>query len=67
MLIELQDEYITLSQLLKVCNIVSSGGEAKAYLAQETVLVNGEKDDRRGWKIRSGDTVETGRKIIHIQ
>ena len=52
MLIELQDEYITLSQLLKVCNIVSSGGEAKAYLTQETVLVNGEKDDRRGRKIR---------------
>lgn len=67
MLIELQDEYINLSQLLKVCNIVSSGGEAKAYLTQETVLVNGEKDDRRGRKIRSGDTVETGGKIIHIQ
>lgn len=67
MQIEINDEYITLSQLLKVCKIVSSGGEAKAYLASETVLVNGEPDNRRGRKLRSGDSVETDGITINIK
>ena len=34
--------YITLQQLLKIEDIISSGGEAKFYLAENPVLVNGE-------------------------
>ena len=52
---ELNREYITLAQLLKFCDVVSSGGEAKIYLSEYDVLVNGEKENRRGRKIYKGD------------
>ena len=29
---KLETEYITLAQLLKVCDVISSGGQAKEYL-----------------------------------
>lgn len=67
MQIQLKEEYITLSQLLKVCDIVSSGGEAKAYLASEEVLVNGEPENRRGRKLRKGDVIETDGETIKIR
>ena len=67
MQIQLNEEYITLSQLLKACDLVSSGGEAKAYLASEEVLVNGEPDNRRGRKLRKGDVVVTNGETIEIR
>jgi ribosome-associated protein len=54
----LKNEYITLSQLLKACDIVDSGGMIKAYLSENYVLVNGEKENRRGRKLYAGDCVE---------
>ena len=51
---ELKDEYITLAQLLKACDVVYSGGQAKEYLANMEVLVNGVNENRRGKKIRQG-------------
>lgn len=67
MVFNLKDEFITLAQLLKACDIVYSGGEAKAYLADMEVLVNGEQENRRGKKLRSGDIVETNGVRIEIQ
>ena len=52
---ELKDEYITLAQLLKACDVVYSGGQAKEYLANMEVLVNGVNENRRGKKIYHGD------------
>ncbi|MDF7682471.1 S4 domain-containing protein YaaA [Lactobacillus sp. ESL0679] len=51
-------EYITLSQFLKEESIISSGGQAKWYLQDNLVLLNGVKENRRGKKLRSGDRVE---------
>jgi len=51
-------EYITLGQFLKLADIISSGGEAKSYLLDAHVLINGEKDNRRGRKLRDNDIVE---------
>ncbi|MCK8624596.1 S4 domain-containing protein YaaA [Apilactobacillus xinyiensis] len=51
-------EFITLGQLLKEENVVSSGGQAKWYLKENTVMVNSEPDDRRGRKLYDGDNVE---------
>jgi ribosome-associated protein YbcJ (S4-like RNA binding protein) len=34
-------------QMIKVLNILESGGQIKLFLQEETVLVNGERDDRR--------------------
>ena len=51
-------EYITLGQLLKDENVVSSGGQAKWYLKENPVLLNGEAEDRRGKKLYPGDKLE---------
>ncbi|MEE1326561.1 MULTISPECIES: S4 domain-containing protein YaaA [Streptococcus] len=54
---KLFDDYITLQALLKELGIIQSGGAIKAYLAETTVLFNGEDEKRRGKKIRLGDVV----------
>lgn len=55
---KLFDEFITLQSLLKTTGILPSGGAIKGFLSENLVLFNGEKEDRRGKKIRVGDTVE---------
>ena len=58
-------EYITLQSLLKITDIISTGGMVKAYLAENEVLVNGELEDRRGRKLYPGDEVEVeGRTFV---
>lgn len=56
--ITIRGDYIKLEQLLKIVNIVSSGGEAKMFLSQEKVYVNGELDQRRGRKLYKGDEIK---------
>lgn len=59
-------EYITLGQLLKFAHVIQEGGEAKRYLSEHKVLVNGEEDSRRGRKLRPGDTVEMESLLVKI-
>ena len=40
-------DYIALGQLLKKVDLISFGGDAKTYLNQHDVFVNGEKELRR--------------------
>ncbi len=62
---KLNSEYIKLDQFLKMANIISTGGEAKFYLIENEVLVNGVKENRRGRKLYPGDIVTVeGRKLI---
>lgn len=49
---------MTLGQLLKEINLISSGGQAKWYLAEQTVFVDGEPENRRGRKLYPGMMVE---------
>ncbi|MCE4051980.1 MULTISPECIES: S4 domain-containing protein YaaA [Bacillaceae] len=56
--IKIETEYITLGQFLKVADIIQSGGMAKWFLSEHEVFVNGEQDQRRGRKLRSGDKIE---------
>ena len=57
-------EFIKLDQLLKWANFTSSGVEAKMYILDGQVKVNGETETRRGKRIYPGDTVEfNGEKI----
>jgi ribosome-associated protein YbcJ (S4-like RNA binding protein) len=56
--VEIWSEYITLGQLLKLLDYVGSGAEVKGYLAEYDALINNERDNRRGRKIRPGDIVE---------
>lgn len=56
--VEIRDTTIKLGQLIKLANLVETGGEAKALLAEGAVLVNGEVDSRRGRTVRVGDVVK---------
>ena len=56
--IYINTKYIKLEQFLKYIDIVSSGGEAKLYLESNYVLINGEKDNRRGRKLYPNDLIE---------
>lgn len=55
--VEIRDNFITLGQFIKVVDLISSGGEAKAYLLNTKVLINGELDARRGRKLYKGDLI----------
>lgn len=55
--IKIHSEFITLGQLLKLANAVSSGAEAKLVIADGLVLVNGEVETRRGKKLYHQDIV----------
>lgn len=56
--IKIDTEYITLGQLLKMTDIIQSGGMAKWFLAEHDVFVNGEIETRRGRKLRINDTIK---------
>lgn len=64
--IKIKGEFITLQQLLKVESIISSGGEIKYYLMENNVLVNGEKETRRGRKLYPGDVVKVDSLEIYL-
>lgn len=55
---KLFDDYITLQALLKETGIIQSGGAIKEFLVQNTVLFNGQEENRRGKKLRLGDQVK---------
>lgn len=55
--IAIKTEYITLSQFLKLSNIVQTGGEAKIFLQNSKILINGNKDNRKGRKLYRSDRV----------
>ena len=52
------EEYITLGVLLKIAGIIDTGGQAKYFLSENVVLVNGEEDNRRGRKLYRGDQIQ---------
>lgn len=61
------EEYITLNVLLKIADIIPTGGMAKIYLQENSVLVNGEKENRRGRKLYRGDVIEVENKAFIIK
>lgn len=55
--ITITTEYIRLQDLMKLADMVSSGGEAKQLIQEGQVTVNGETCLQRGRKLRPGDVV----------
>lgn len=60
-------EFIKLDSLLKMANLVGSGGEAKILIADGEVSVNGENELRRGRKLYPGDSVMVSDYIIVLE
>lgn len=60
-------DHITLDALLKATGLASSGGEAKVFITEGRVRVNGEAETRRGRKLRAGDEVMLGDARVKLQ
>lgn len=56
--VKIETEIIKLDSFLKWAGIVSLGSEAKFYIQNGEVKVNGEEELRRGKKLTKGDIVE---------
>ena len=56
--IQIRDEFIKLGQALKLSGMVESGLDAKLFIQDGEVKVNGEVELRRGRKLYKGDQVE---------
>ena len=65
--VKIKTEYITLGQLLKFADVISSGGYEKIFIQENTILVNGEEEKRRGRKLRSGDKIEVNGLVLVIE
>lgn len=51
------NEYIELNKLLKILNLVGSGGEANQRIEKGEVIVNGALETRKRKKLREGDKI----------
>ena len=58
--VPIRDESIRLGQFLKLANLIDSGADAKAVIAQGAVCVNGRVETRRGAQLAKGDVVTLG-------
>ena len=64
--IEIHDGTIRLGQFLKLANLIESGADAKAVIADGLVSVNGEAETRRGRQLTVGDVVEIGGISVRV-
>ena len=61
------EEYITLNVLLEITGLIQTGGEAKWYLNENDVYVNGEKENRRGRKLYREDVIKANKDEFVIK
>ena len=60
------ESFITLGILLKITGVIDTGGQAKFFLSENTVLVNGEEENRRGRKLYHGDSIQVQNQTFLI-
>lgn len=56
--IKIKTEIIKLDSFMKWAGIISTGAEAKLFIKNGEVKLNGETEIQRGKKLRVGDTIE---------
>ncbi|MCR4632513.1 MAG: S4 domain-containing protein YaaA [Erysipelotrichaceae bacterium] len=64
--VKIKEESVTLGQFLKICDLISSGGEAKFFLKENEVFVNEEKEERRGRKLYENDLVKINDEAFKV-
>jgi ribosome-associated protein len=64
--VPIRDDTIRLGQALKLAGLAASGGEARAFVEQGAVTVNGQTETRRGRRLRRGDVVAVGGESVRI-
>ena len=65
--IKISTEYIKLEQMMKFAGIVGAGSDAKLFIGNGEVKVNGNTELQRGKKLRAGDMVEFDGKTYIIE
>ena len=65
--ISITTAYIKLESLLKLANLVGSGGEAKLLIQEGEAKVNGAVCTQRGKKLRPGDQVSFQGQELEVQ
>lgn len=61
------EKIIQLDQFLKLCGLVSTGGQAKVLIQGGEVRVNGEVETRRKKKLQVGDEVELYGETVRVE
>ena len=56
--VNIDTEYISLTNLLQIADVVGTGGQAKLIIQDKLVKLNGETCTQRGKKVYPGDKVE---------
>jgi ribosome-associated protein len=64
--IAIRGDMIRLGQLLKLAGVVDSGAEIKGFLASQPVVVNGDREVRRGRQLHRGDVVQVGDEELRV-
>lgn len=64
--VEVGERGIRLGQLLKLANLVETGGAARGLLEAGDVRVNGEVETRRGRQLVAGDVIECGQERVTL-
>lgn len=64
--VAIRGDVIRLGQLLKLAGVVGAGGEVKALLGAEEVLVNGKPEARRGRQLHPGDEVRVAGEVLRV-
>lgn len=64
--VPIRDGTIRLGQFLKLANLIDSGSDAKALLAEGRVEVNAEPETRRGRQLSRGDLVRSGSVTVRV-
>ncbi len=64
--VKITTENIRLDSALKLCNAVSTGGQAKWIIQDSLVKVNGEICLSRGKKLNEGDSFEYEKTVYKI-
>lgn len=65
--LSIKEEFIRLDSALKLAGLVSTGGQAKVFIQNGEVLVNGKECLMRGKKLRLGDTAQIGDDKLIIE
>ena len=65
--VEVGERGIRLGQLLKLVNLVDSGGAARGLLGSGDVRVNGEVETRRGRQLAAGDVVDCAGETVTLR
>jgi ribosome-associated protein len=64
--IKIETDIIKLDSFLKWAGIASLGSEAKFYIKNEDIKLNGEVETQRGKKLIKGDIIEFNNEFFKI-